>query len=197
MATGRTGRRPGATTTREAIAAAARRQFAELGYDRTTLRGVAAEAGVDPSLIVHFFGSKQQLFVSVTELPLDPAVVVSQVAAGPRAGVGARVAAILLGALEDEGVRGRWVAMIRAAASEPEAARVLREVLETRVFGPIADALGVDDARFRATLAGTQLVGLGMARYVVGVEPIASAHPGKLAAAVAPTLQRYLVGRID
>ena len=101
-----------------------------------------------------------------------------------------------MGAFDVPEIRDRWTAMIRAAASEPEAARALRDLLETRVFAPLADALGVEDARFRATLAGTQLVGLGMARYVVGVEPIASAEPAKLPAAIAPTLQRYLVGKI-
>jgi AcrR family transcriptional regulator len=197
MVARRAGRRPGESTTRETIVAAATRQFAEFGYDRTTLRSVAAEARVDPALIVHFFGSKQRLFLAGVELPIDPATLVEQVAMGARSKVGARLAAAFLGALEDAAARSRWVAMIRAAASEPEAARVLREVLETRVFAPIAEALGADDARFRATLAGTQMVGLGMARYVVGVEPIASADPAKLAAAIAPTLQRYLVGRID
>jgi AcrR family transcriptional regulator len=197
MAKKRAGRRPGPTNTREAILAAARRQFSDLGYDRTTLRSVASEAGVDPSLVVHFFGSKQRLFMTVVELPVDPAMVVEQVVAGPRAEVGMRMAKLLVEALEDEDVRSRWVAMIRAAASEPEAARVLRELLETRVFTPLAEALGGDEAAFRATLAGTQLVGLGMARFVVAVEPIASADPEKIAAAVAPTFQRYLVGEID
>ncbi len=194
MATKRTGRRPGPTTTRQAIAAAARRQFSALGYDRTTMRGVASEAGVDPALVVHFFGSKQRLFLEVVELPVDPAAVVEQIADGPRSEIGQRLAAFLLGVFENADLRDRWVAMIRAAASDPEAAKVLRGILETRLLTPLAEELGMEDARFRATLAGSQVVGLGMARYVVGVEPLASASPQKLAAAVAPTLQRYLTG---
>ena len=191
--TKRAGRRPGTSGTRDAILAAARRQFAELGYDRTTLRSVAAEADVDPALVVHFFGSKQGLFVAGVELPIDPADLAEEVAAGPRSEVGARIAAFLLAALENPDVRNRWIAMIRAATSEPEAARRLREILETRLFTPLAEALGVEDAPFRATLAGSQVVGIGMARYIVGVEPIATAEPEKIAAAIAPTLQRYLV----
>lgn len=197
MTAKRVGRRPGRSGTRDAILAAARRQFAELGYDRTTLRSVAAEAGVDPALVVHFFGSKQRLFIAGVELPVDPGTVIHEVTAAPRSETGARLAAVLLAALEHPDVRDRWVGMIRAAASEPEAARMLREVLETRVFAPLAEALGVEDAPLRATLAGSQLVGLGMARYIVGVEPLASTDARTIARAVGPTLQRYLVGSLD
>jgi AcrR family transcriptional regulator len=191
----RAGRRPGTSGTKEAILAAARRQFAEQGYDRTTLRSVAAEAGVDPALVVHFFGSKHRLFLAGIELPIDAEALVDYVVTGPRSAVGERMADFLFSALErNPDIRNRWIAMIRAAASEPEAARVLRSVLETRIFTPLAEALGVEDAAFRANLAGTQVVGIGVARYIVGVEPIASENPERIAAAVAPTLQRYLVG---
>ena len=193
MAAKRAGRRPGKSNTREAILDAARRQFAEHGYDRTTLRSVAAEAGVDPALVVHFFGSKQKLFLAGVDLPIDPAALADEIASAPRSEVGARMAAFLLAALDNPDVRNRWIAMVRAATSEPEAAHRLREILETRLFTPLAEALGVEDAQFRATLAGSNVVGLGMARYIVGVEPIASAAPEKIAAAVGPTLQRYLV----
>ena len=193
MVAKRAGRRPGKSNTREAILDAARRQFAEHGYDRTTLRSVAAEAGVDPALVVHFFGSKQKLFLAGVDLPIDPAALADEIASAPRSEVGARMAAFLLGALDNPDVRNRWIAMVRAATSEPEAAHRLREILETRLFTPLAEALGVEDAQFRATLAGSHVVGLGMARYIVGVEPIASAAPEKIAAAVGPTLQRYLV----
>ncbi|MGH3032055.1 MAG: TetR family transcriptional regulator [Gaiellaceae bacterium] len=188
----RPGRRPGESGTREAIAQAARRLFAERGYDRTTLRAVAAEAGVDPALIVHFFGSKQALFLSVVELPFEPAEVLPEVLAGDREAVGLRFARFVVGVLEDPEARNRITGIVRAAASEPEAARVMRELLSTRIIGPLAEALGADDARLRATLTGSQVVGLVMARVVVGVEPLASLQPEALVQAVAPTFQRYL-----
>lgn len=189
----RLGRRPGTSGTRDAILIAARRQFAEQGYERTTLRSVAAEADVDPALVVHFFGSKQGLFMAGVELPLDPGDFAARVAESPREQIGEVVARFVLGVLDDEEARSRWLAMIRAAASEPEVARLLRRTLETRVFEPVAEALGVDNAPFRVTLAGTQLVGIAMARHVVGLTPLVEADTEAIAAAVAPTLQRYLV----
>jgi AcrR family transcriptional regulator len=189
----RPGRRPGTSGTRDAILAAARGQFAEQGYERTTLRSVAAEADVDPALVVHFFGSKQGLFLAGVELPLDPAVFATRVAESPRDQIGEVVARFVLGVLDDAQARSRWLAMIRAAASEPEVARLLRRTLETRVFAPVAEALGVDNAPLRVTLAGTQLVGVAMARHIIGLTPLVEADTETIVAAVAPTLQRYLV----
>ncbi len=186
------GRRAGDSGTREAIRAAAGRQFSERGYDRTSMRSVALEAGVDPTLVSHFFGSKQALFVSVVELPFDPAAVLPGVIAGDPAEVGARLARFLVGVLETDEGRARVTGLIRAAASEEEAARMLREIVTTRILGTIADAIGADDAPFRASLAGSQVVGLVMARYVVGVEPLASRDAEQVIEAIAPVLQRYL-----
>jgi AcrR family transcriptional regulator len=186
------GRRPGDSGTREAILQAARRQFAERGYDRTSLRSVALEAGVDPTLVSHFHGSKQQLFVTVVELPFDPAAVLPGVLTGDRSTVGVRLARFLVGMLESDDGRRRMTGLVRAAASEPEAARLVRELITRRVFAPIAESLGVDDAPLRASLVGAQVVGLVMARYVVAVEPLASADPAAVADAIAPNLQRLL-----
>jgi AcrR family transcriptional regulator len=188
----RSGRRPGDSGTREAILGSARRQFATRGYDRTTIRAIAAEAGVDPALVPHFFGSKQQLFLSVVELPFEPSVVLPALLAGDRAEVGDRLARFIVSVLEDPDGRSRITGMVRAAATEPEAARMLRELLTRRVFVPLADALGVDDARLRANLVGSQIVGLVMARYVVAVEPLATLPSAAVVRAIAPTLQRYL-----
>ncbi|MGH3007565.1 MAG: TetR family transcriptional regulator [Gaiellaceae bacterium] len=188
----RSGRRPGASGTREAIARAARRLFAERGYDRTTLRAIAADAAVDPALVVHFFGSKQELFLSVVELPFEPAEVLPEILAGDRDAVGRRFARFVVGVLEDPEARSRMTGIVRAAASEPAAARIMRELLTSRVLGPLAASLGADDAPLRATLAGSQVVGLVMARHVVGVEPLASLEPDALVDAVGPTFQRYL-----
>jgi|SRR5918996_561428 AcrR family transcriptional regulator len=193
VVSGRTGRRPGASGTREAIAAAARRLFAERGYDRTTLRAVAREAGVDPALVVHFFGSKQRLFLAVVELPFEPAEVMPAILAGDRSEVGRRFARFVVDLLENPESQSRVVGIVRAAASEPAAARVMRELLTGRILGPLAAALGRGDSELRATLVGSQVVGFVMARYVVRVEPLAGLEPEALVDAVAPTFQRYLV----
>jgi AcrR family transcriptional regulator len=186
------GRRPGPSGTREAIVAAARRHFSERGYDRSSLRSIAAEAGVDPALVTHFFGSKQRLFVEVVELPFDPAEVLPRVLAGDPETVGMRLAEVIVGMLENPEARARITGIVRAAASEPEAARMVRELLMREVWAPAAALLGVDDAELRMNLVGSQIVGMVMARYIVGAEPLASLPPEELAGALGPTLQRYL-----
>jgi AcrR family transcriptional regulator len=189
----RAGRRRGKSGTREAIEASARRLFAEVGYDRTSMRAIAAAAGVDPSLVGHFFGSKQRLFVTVVELPFEPEAVVPALLAGERATVGRRFAEFVVGLLEDPEARARVVGIVRAAASEPGAADAVRALLSHRILGPIAAALDADQPELRANLVGTQTVGLVLARHIVRVEPIASLGREALIDAIAPTLQRYLV----
>jgi AcrR family transcriptional regulator len=193
----RPGRRPGTSGTREAIAAAARRLFAERGFDRTSIRAIADAAGVDQALVLHFYGSKQQLFVAVVELPFAPEVALPQLVAGDRGTVGLRFARFLVALLESEEGQSRITGLVRAAASEPEAARMVRELVTTRIFRPLIEALDVDQSPLRATLVGSQVVGLTMVRYVVKVEPLASADPETVVAAIAPTLQRYLVEPLE
>jgi AcrR family transcriptional regulator len=193
----RGGRRPGASRTREAILAAAGRHFAERGYDRASLRGIAAAAGVDQRLIAHFFGSKQRLFVAAVGLPLNPAEVLPAILAGDRDSTGDRLAALLVDVLDRPELHQRLTGVVRAAASEPEVARMLREFLARELFEPAAEMLGSDDGPFRANLVGSQIVGLVMTRYVVQIEPLASMPPKTVAAALAPTLQRYLLGPLS
>lgn len=192
-----TGRRPGASGTRQAIVEAARRQFSELGYDRTSLRQVGLEAGVDPTLVSHFFGTKQQLFVEVVELPFQPGDVIPGLLEGPRDELGLRLARFVLQVLETPGSRARIVGMVRAAAAEPEAARLVREILTDQVLAPLAEGIGSDQAALRAGLAMSQVTGLTLARYVVAVEPLASWPAAQVISAIAPTLQRYLAGPLD
>jgi AcrR family transcriptional regulator len=188
----RPGRRPGESGTREAIAAAARRQFSERGYDRTTIRSIAAEADVDPALVGHFFGSKHALFAAVTTLPLELEQAMPHITDGPRSKLGRRLAEFLLGVLEDPESRGAITSIVRAAASEPEAARAARELVTTRVLVPIAKGIDVDRPELRASLVNSQMVGLIMARYIVGLEPLASLSADEVVEAIAPNLQRYL-----
>lgn len=191
---GRSGRRPGDSGTREAIRVAAIEQFSERGYDRPSMRSIAQQAGVDPALVKHYFGSKHALFVDVVELPFDPAQVIPTVfGGGDRGQVGARLAAVLLGVFEQPAARQRVIGLVRAAASEPEAARMVRELLTREIFARVVEQLQVDDAALRANLVASQVIGVVMARYIVGVEPLASMAAEDVAALVAPTLQRYLV----
>jgi AcrR family transcriptional regulator len=190
----RRGRRPGGADTRGAILGAARRLFAARGFERTTVRAIAREARVDPALVLHYFGSKEEVFLAAVELPFEPTDVLPGLLAGERSSLGERFARLVLTTLEDEAGRSRVLAIVRAAASEPAAARLLRCVVEGRIRDPIARGLGTDDAELRAALVGSQVVGLVMARYVVGVEPLASMEPEEIVSVLAPTLQRYLLG---
>jgi AcrR family transcriptional regulator len=188
----RAGRRPGESGTREAIADAARRRFAELGYDRTTIRGIAEEAGVDAALVVHFFGSKQELFLKVMELPFEPEEILPQVLEGPKSEAGLRVARFAVGMIENRDSRNVLTGILRAAASEPHAAELARDLVANRVVAAFARSLAVDQPELRGNLIASQVVGLIMARYVIRVEPLASLDPQALVEAIAPNLQRYL-----
>jgi AcrR family transcriptional regulator len=189
----RSGRRPGPTTTREAIADAARRQFAELGYDRATLRGIAGEAGVDAALVVRFYGSKDGLFREVMALPPMVAEAIERLADGPTATVGRRLAEVIVGMLENPGSRAVVLGRIRSASSHPDAAALVRETV-TRDLGRLVAAVTDDEPEIRAVLVGSQVVGLALARYVVHVEPLASLPSAEVVDYIAPTFQHYLVG---
>ena len=195
-ARGRVGRAPGSPPNREAILAAARSQFAERGYDNATIRGIAAQAGVDPALVHHYFGSKDRLLAAALRLPINPADVVPQLLAGGADDLGERLLRQLFDvwAAEPDGGGGPLVGLIRAAVSREDAARTVREFITREVLERIAAALHVPQPRLRAALVGSQLVGLAMARFVLRVEPIASIDPETLIACYAPTLQRYLTG---
>ncbi len=189
----RTGRRPAVADTRGAILAAARASFSARGYDATSLRRVARDAGVDPALVAHYFGTQDRLFTEALRRPLRPAEFVPQILAGGPDGLGERVARMFLALWEDDATRDAVLGTIRSAMSNAHAAELLRGFVTDALIGRIADGLGVADARARATLVGSQLVGLGILRYVVRVEPLASMPVDDLVTWLAPTLQRYLV----
>jgi AcrR family transcriptional regulator len=192
MKTGRRGPRPAGSDTREAILEAAREQFAQNGYGRTTMRGVASAAGVDARLVTHYFGSKQELFMESVRLPIDPDVFIARAFDGPPEQLAERVAWGLVGALDDPDTRRTALAIIRAAASEPEAADVIRAVLSERVLTPLTKRLDTDHPELRATFIASQFVGLAMARYVVGIEPLASAPPEQVVRAITPVIDHFL-----
>jgi AcrR family transcriptional regulator len=191
------GRRPAGSGTQEAIAAAARRQFGELGYRRASLRSIAAEAGVDPRLVLHFFGSKQELFASVVELPFDPETAFDALLGPGRQGLGRRVAEFVLAILDSPEGRKTVTGLIRAAASEEEAAATIRELVARRLLLPLASRVGRDRPALRASLVASQIVGLAMARHVVGLTPLTTATHAELVAALAPVFDHYLTGPLD
>jgi AcrR family transcriptional regulator len=194
----RSGRRPGESGTRETILLAARRHFAEHGYARAALRGIAADAGVDQKLIAHFFGSKQQLFLAAIGLPVDPAEILRGVlASGDSDVITERLAAVLADILDQPEFVQRIAALIRGSTTEPEVARLLREFFPGRMVDATRDLLGPGDPRLRLNLFGSQIVGIVLAREVVAVEPLASTPGRAIADAVAPTLTRYLVGPLN
>lgn len=188
----RAGRRPGASGTKEGIAAAARHRFGELGYDRTTIRGIAQDAAVDPALVLHFFGSKQALFRTVIALPFEPEVVIPEVLRGARSEMGLRLARFAVGVFEDPERRDVMVGVVRAATAEPATAAMVREMATQRIVDAIAGALDSPDGMLRAELVASQIIGMAIARYILRFEPLASLPPERLIEAVAPNLQRYL-----
>jgi AcrR family transcriptional regulator len=192
----RTGRRPGVSGTREAILDAARRAFAEQGYQRATVRDVAKLAGVDPALVHHYFGTKQDLFVAAVQLPINPVPQLMAVLGEDPDRTGERIVEVFLSVWDHAADRSPLLALIRSAVGDERAAAMLREFITEEVLGQLAHRLGSPDARLRATLVASQLIGLAMARYIVRVEPLASAPAAELTAAVGPTLQRYLTGDV-
>jgi AcrR family transcriptional regulator len=192
----RTGRRPGVSGTREAILDAARRAFAEHGYQHATIRGVADLAGVDPALVHHYFGTKQALFVAAVQLPVNPVEQLMAVLAEDPGQAGERMVELFLSIWDHAADQSPLLALVRSAVGDEHAAAMLREFIAEEVLGQIAHRLGSPDAQLRATLVGSQIIGLAMARYIVKVEPLASAPAAQVVAAIGPTLQRYLTGDI-
>ncbi|MBT2443474.1 TetR family transcriptional regulator [Streptomyces sp. ISL-36] len=180
---------PGA---RERILEAARAQFAERGYDKTSVRGIAKAAGVDPALVHHYFGTKDEVFAAAIEGSFEPALVVPAIIGGPTENVGERLAHYFIGIWENPATRAPLLAIIRSALTHEAAAKVLRGFVLRRLLERVAADLDVPNPQFRAELAASHMVGIAILRYVVQVEPLASADPEEIVALVAPTLQRYL-----
>jgi AcrR family transcriptional regulator len=183
------GRRPGETKTRDAIVDAARRSFARAGYDRTTIRAVAQDAGVDPALVMHFFATKEHLFAAAIQLPFDAESEIAALREAGREHFGEGLARLFFRVWEDPATGGAMVSLLRSASSHEDAAQRMRDLLDARIVQPLAGALDAPEARLRASLVSSTLVGLGFARYVLRLEPIASADPEVLIPALGRTLQ--------
>jgi AcrR family transcriptional regulator len=194
----RSGRRPGNPDTRESVLVAARAAFADRGFEGASIRGIAATAGVDPALVHHYFGSKDKLFLAAIEAPADPAELLPQVLAEGTDHLGANLVRLLL-RIWDGPTGPAALALVRSAVGTEWTARLLREFLVSQVLRRVVATLEMPpaEAQARGALAGSQMIGLVMARYVLKVEPLASASPESLVAALAPTVQRYLTGEVE
>jgi AcrR family transcriptional regulator len=192
----RTGRRPGKQDTRELILTAAREAFAERGYDGASIRQIATGAGVDPALVHHYFGTKEQLFFEVVRLPIDPDEVLPKVLAGDAGGLGERIVRMFLSVWEHPVSGPAFEALLRAAVSNAVSARLVREFFTSQIQRRLMSDLdtGVPPAEIplRSSLVASQLFGLAMARYILNIDPLAGVSADTVTAMVAPTIDRYL-----
>jgi AcrR family transcriptional regulator len=188
------GRRPGGPDTRGQILAAARESFAHKGFAGTTIRAVAAEAGVDPALVHHYFGAKDDLFLAALEIPVDPRALVPAVFDEGVAGAGERLLRLLLSVWDDPATRLPLIALVRNGLSQEAPQTLLQQGILRMVLAPLRAALPADEADRRVQLVASQMVGLVMTRYLLALEPLASMPVDDVVAWVAPTLQRYLDG---
>lgn len=189
----RRGRRPGTPDTRAAILAAARELFATSGHSGTSVRAVAAAAGVDAALVHHYFGTKDDLFVAALELPVDPRVVLGPAIAGGPDGAGERMLRVFLSVWDDPVARLPLLGLARGMF-DPAGQRLLRDGFLPAVLAPVVGTLGLDRPDVRLPLLASQVVGLIVVRYVLELEPVASMSADDVVAIYAPTLQRYLTG---
>lgn len=189
----RSGRRPGNQDTKQSILDAARAVFAERGFDKASIRAIAAEAKVDPALVHHYFGTKEKLFLACMNAPIDPAELIPKALDGPRDEAGERLVRMALG-VWDSPAGAAALGIFRSALSNDWTARLLREFVVTQVLRRAMAEIVLDpaEAQMRAALMATQMAGLLTARYVLKVEPVASAPAETLVAAMGPNVQRFL-----
>lgn len=201
MTTRRTGRRKGSPETRREILDSARALFAERGFTGTSIRAVAADAGVDPALVHHYFGTKESLFRAALDVPIDPIVLIARMTEGGPDEVPRRLVDTFLGVWESEETGTAMIGFLRRAMADQESTALLREFAGTTVLRTAAEQLlghlDPASARPRIALVVSQMLGLVVLRHVLCVEPLASLTTAQIADAVAPTIERYLYGDGD
>lgn len=193
----RRGRRTGGSDTRAEILAAARHEFATLGYPGASMRTIAARAEVDPHLIVHYFGSKQGLFVAIAELLLEPETVLDQLYAAGLPGLARRLAELVASCATGQVSQETVTALVRAAASEEQAAALVRDIVNERLLLPLIVRLGSDQPDLRACLIASQIVGMTTATHIIRLEPLTDAPAELLATALTPVFEHYLSGTLS
>ncbi|MEV1167297.1 TetR family transcriptional regulator [Nonomuraea sp. NPDC049784] len=184
------GRRPGAADTRGEILTAARKVFAEKGFDKATVRAIAREAEVDPALVHHYFETKEGMFAAAMQLPITPDAVIAVLLEGPREEIAERLVDLILKVTATPETREPMVALIRSAMTNEQAVTMFREFITNALLYQVADRLGVPHLRIEAAFA--QMFGVIMGRYVIKLEPLASASHDELVELLVPTIQRYL-----
>ncbi|MCW2687717.1 MAG: transcriptional regulator [Mycobacterium sp.] len=190
--TQRRGRRQGEPVSRDVVLGAAKRRFAKEGYEKTTLRAIARDAHVDPSMVLYLFGSKAELFRESMRLILDPDVLVAAMA-GSDGEIGTRMVRAYLQMWEEPDTATSMVAMLQSATSNPDAHEAFRAFMQSYVLTAVSAVLGGGkQARLRAMLAATNLIGTAMLRYIMAVPPLASLSVDEVVRLVAPSVQRYL-----
>ncbi len=190
----RPGRPPGTSDARERILAAARELFARNGFDNASIRSVAAAAGVDSALVHHYYGTKQQLFAAAVELPIDPMTIIGPLREAAVDELGLTLPSLLLPVWDSELGAG-LIATLRSMLTGSDIGPVrvfFREVVVPEIAARVDDPPG--SGVIRAEFAATQLMGVVMARYIIGLEPFASLPAERIAATIAPNLQHYLTG---
>jgi AcrR family transcriptional regulator len=192
----RPGRPPGPSDTRERILAAARELFARNGVDKTSIRAIAAQAGVDPALVHHYFGTKTQLFAAAIRIPIDPMQVIGPLREVPVEEIGRTLPSLLLPLWDSELGKG-FIATLRSilAGNDPALVRsFLQDVVAKEVGARVDNPPG--SGRLRMQFVASQLVGVVMARYILELEPFRSLPVEQIVDTIAPTLQRYLTGEL-
>jgi AcrR family transcriptional regulator len=190
----RPGRPPGTSDARERILAAARELFARNGFDNASIRSVAAAASVDSALVHHYYGTKQQLFAAAVELPVDPMTIIGPLREAAVDELGLTLPSLLLPVWDSELGAG-LIATLRSMLTGSDIGPVrvfFREVVVPEIAARVDDPPG--SGVIRAEFAATQLMGVVMARYIIGLEPFASLPAQQIAATIAPNLQHYLTG---
>lgn len=183
---------------RDAVLAAAKARFAAEGYEKTTLRAIAADAHVDASMVLYLFGSKADLFRESLRLILDPDVLVAALE-GPPEGIGERMVRVYLKMWESPDTAASMRVMLQSATSNSDAHVAFRSFMQDYVLTAVSGVLGGggEQARLRAMLAASNLVGTAMLRYVMAVPPMATLDGEDVVRLLAPTVTRYLTADAD
>jgi AcrR family transcriptional regulator len=190
----RPGRPPGSSDTRERILDSARELFARNGIDKTSIRAVAAGAGVDPALVHHYYGTKQQLFAAAIHIPIDPMEVIGPLRETPVGEIGYKLPLLLLPLWDSEAGKG-FIAELRSLLAGNDVSLIrsfLQEVIAVEVGSRVDNPPGT--GQIRVQFVASQLVGVVMARYILELEPFKSLPVERIAKTIGPNLQRYLTG---